>query len=929
MGDPSILNFQNLNDAQYQMLMATGMSQALVYALNRSYYDYPITSVTKPEFLTLNKTYDLTLPSLLSFEKIGVSSSEDINETLISMQTVLQTCHNPLCTQLVFLITSDGKYNSIYLGVRSTQYSFNSDEFTEQYLGDFIESSLPGTKVKLLSSDNSSAADSCCLLQKQLKEYKSAVAITGIPSTKAFHQTNFSVSLNKMLTGMRGKKYAYIVVADPVAENMIDPLIFACREMTSQAKMLTSITMSNTMQSSISKTIGQSLTQSTNWSKSDSVSKKNLSPLVLAGLMASAVIFPPSAFASAIAGSAGSAMLASSGINALMGLISTKTEGRQEGGGTSNTKNESETIGSSESKAITMNYVNSHVDAMIKYLSFFENRFLKSKAVGSWNVGVYMLTEHENEGVFAASQLKALLSGSDSYYEPIRLHPLKWYWNGNGKDLLGAKDVLSFMAIPNISLSVKTNELEGHPFGTLFQSLTTHMTTDELVLLVNLPKENASGISISKIAPFPIPREITGDVIKIGKCVDRGQQSSIDFSLPTNGFSKHVLVSGINGSGKTFTSQRILEQLLLKDIPFLVIEPSKDQYVDWAMSINQKSREKGGKDLIKIFAPGTKTWKNGEEIKNILRINPFDVVWLSEKLSPPVIEHIDCLKNILIAALPMQEVLPVVLEELIYYVYALKSLEDGKTSWIEGRDTVVPEFDACRPNFDLLLMNIDNLLKTRSYEDKIKGNIKAALRTRIEGLTLGFKKDLFLSGDLKANDWVELFNTPAVINLDSINSDEDKAFIMSVLLMFLCEFRKEEVKLKNTVLSQSDELKHLLLIEEAHRIMEKPQVSYAGAADAQGKVSKMFSHMLSEFRAYGQGVMIVDQVPGRLIPDAIKNTNVKITHKLVSQNDRNAIAASMSLTEAQADMIGRLEKGNAIISGDTDDLLSWVKVSGK
>ncbi len=47
----------------------------------------------------------------------------------------------------------------------------------------------------------------------------------------------------------------------------------------------------------------------------------------------------------------------------------------------------------------------------------------------------------------------------------------------------------------------------------------------------------------------------------------------------------------------------------------------------------------------------------------------------------------------------------------------------------------------------------------------------------------------------------------------------------------------------------------------------------------------MFSNFLSEVRAYGQGMMVVDQVPTRLIEDAIKNTNVKIIHKLVASDD--------------------------------------------
>lgn len=44
----------------------------------------------------------------------------------------------------------------------------------------------------------------------------------------------------------------------------------------------------------------------------------------------------------------------------------------------------------------------------------------------------------------------------------------------------------------------------------------------------------------------------------------------------------------------------------------------------------------------------------------------------------------------------------------------------------------------------------------------------------------------------------------------------------------------------------------------------------------------LFTNILSEIRSYGQGMMIVDQAPTRLIDDALKNTNYKIIHRLTA-----------------------------------------------
>lgn len=84
--------------------------------------------------------------------------------------------------------------------------------------------------------------------------------------------------------------------------------------------------------------------------------------------------------------------------------------------------------------------------------------------------------------------------------------------------------------------------------------------------------------------------------------------------------------------------------------------------------------------------------------------------------------------------------------------------------------------------------------------------------------------------------------------------------------------------------------------------------------------------MLSEIRAYGEGFMLVDQVPTRLIGDAIKNTSLKLTHRLVAEDDRNAIAESMGLDKDQRLIIPRLLTGQCVVSSSLDTEPYWVKI---
>ena len=88
-----------------------------------------------------------------------------------------------------------------------------------------------------------------------------------------------------------------------------------------------------------------------------------------------------------------------------------------------------------------------------------------------------------------------------------------------------------------------------------------------------------------------------------------------------------------------------------------------------------------------------------------------------------------------------------------------------------------------------------------------------------------------------------------------------------------------------------------------------------------------FSNMLSEIRAYGEGMFLVDQVPTRLIPDAIKNTNTKITHRLVAEDDVKAIAESMGISKEQRAIIPRLLVGQCLVSTALSTDNHWVKVN--
>ena len=115
-------------------------------------------------------------------------------------------------------------------------------------------------------------------------------------------------------------------------------------------------------------------------------------------------------------------------------------------------------------------------------------------------------------------------------------------------------------------------------------------------------------------------------------------------------------------------------------------------------------------------------------------------------------------------------------------------------------------------------------------------------------------------------------------------------------------------------------LRHLTVIEEAHRLLRRPEVAGSGGSGgAAAHAVEMFAGLLAEIRAYGEGLVIAEQIPGRLVQDVIKNTAVKITHRLPAADDREAVGATMNMTQAQNRFLVTLKPGEAAVFADGMD----------
>ena len=891
-----------------RMLAANAMSASVQYFTQRNYLGEFARNRNLTNALSTKAIFDYKQGDIqwIKITQIGRQISAPMHQYFSTMQKVLFSCHEPQAKQLVFLIYGNGDSVDLYLGVRLFGHDYDS-EFANQ-LSSFIKSSWQGVNANTIEIEEEMPTDFLC--DQTLKK---VYTLTGIPSFVKKEGEEGLTSIDTLLGSLSNQRFAYLVVADPVDENKIMSIINQCNEMAGQLESVKTFNFTESVNQSITQT--ESITKGISKTRtiSDSESKKNPEDLMLAGLcLAAGMCFAP---VEALAGMG-------SGMFFLSGLVPQHTHSESIGNTESLTKGFSTGYSEGQSQSLATTIVNRHVEYVIKRLNAQLERFEEGLGGGMWNTGVYLLTKNDEIARSATLQLKSIVSGKNSHLEPVRIHEItNLYRKDNGNNNL--KKALVNYSKPVVPITF--NNADGsilalnNPFEGGESQLTTMLTTEELSCFVNFPQRSVPGISVIDSSPDfslkPPCSNIGTDKLNIGNLLYSFSETNLSISIPSSTLTRHALVTGVNGSGKTNTILNILKETAKKEIPFMVIEPAKTEYVDWAISYNKQleadhriGMRKTEKPIL-IFIPGKTKYKwhdsdKTEEYKtDALRINPFEV--LGEGASN-ALAHLDRVKSTFGVAFPMYDILPVVMETLLFHVYK---------DYLNDTNEHAKRF----PQMLHLRACLDGVIESLGYDQRNSDTIKAAMKLRINSLLNGWKKELFDNPHLMGFSWDDLFGGRCVVNLSAMGDDTDRAFVMSLLLQFLYEYRILESE-KDGFSFSSNKLRHLIIIEEAHRVM-----SYNSNPDSpQTKCGLLFSNMLSEIRAYGQGMVIVDQVPSRLIPDAIKNTNLKIIHRLIAADDIEAVSSSMGLTTDQRTIIPRLATGQAIVSGVNSGQTSYM-----
>ena len=443
--------------------------------------------------------------------------------------------------------------------------------------------------------------------------------------------------------------------------------------------------------------------------------------------------------------------------------------------------------------------------------------------------------------------------------------------------------------------------------GLFPKSWGSYLTSKELAFIGSFPKESVPGFEVKKIPNLALTDEKYGLAHNyIGNITENGIESRNNtFSLSNETINKHVFITGITGSGKSTTTKQLLKNTFRKNnIPFLVIESAKRDY-------RQLLVDPVFNDKLRIFTIG-------DTNINPIKINPF-YVQKGVKLS----SHIDFLKAIFNASFSLYGPMPAILEKCLNNIYQnlgwdllsgahYSHINNDDHKFIHDSFYVDKNHYYYFPTLNTLKDEIERYINENlDYKGEYKENIKTALLVRIDSLTTGAKGLMFNTYDFHSIE--NLLKHPTIFEMEDLVDDDDKAFFVGLLITLISEYRQKENPVINPGNLKSG-LQHILVIEEAHRLLKNisSEKSSELMGNPKGKAVELFGNVLAEMRSMGQGVIIAEQIPSKLAPEVIKNSNTKIIHRLVAKDDQSLLAGSLSISDEEALYLNRLKTGHAL-----------------
>lgn len=349
--------------------------------------------------------------------------------------------------------------------------------------------------------------------------------------------------------------------------------------------------------------------------------------------------------------------------------------------------------------------------------------------------------------------------------------------------------------------------------------------------------------------------------------------------FPLKNLPKHAFLAGVPGSGKTNSMLHLVTTLYSKfDIPFLILEPAKQEY----RALVNKPEMRG----TTVFSPSSGT-------KFLLHINPFQY-----PLKMSLAEHIRNMINVFEGSFSMDPPMPFLLDRAIERVYRDK----GWLPYMINQGTLP------YPTMGELYDTLEQILEETDYEGEIKGNLKSVLQVRIGSLLSREMGDVFnvAESSMAPEEWL---TRPVVIELEAMGSGPANFLTLMLSTLIRETLKANPLKRKDG----SKKPRHVIFFEEAHNLIG-PKAEKEAGENANPKIAAtaFVVKMLAEVRALNEAIIIADQLPTAMAPEVIKNTSLKLGHRMTSQDDRQLLGSTMSADEVQLERMATFTTGRTL-----------------
>ena len=788
---------------------------------------------------------------------------------------------------LVYLIHGQGGKVLFYFGLVKDTSAINEEtdkalKVGEAFLRPALEGNFRGSVIRKLTPDELEGVRGC--ISGFLKERRYCRVLSGVPGGVKDKEKQDFRGIDRLVDVMQGDNFAFMIIAKPILSNRIGELrrnVFGAYEMLSiAAKQSVQLGVNEDRNESAAIHESNALAKSTHETTHEGEGWQDA--------------------------------------NKGQTLMKSGQRGKDKGTDESRTATlgKDKSNGSSQGASVTLNSDLTN-KAAADWVKYFDDvlipRLDYARGKGAYVVNMTILGENPQVARKLTQAARSIFAGEMANMVPLISREPTDEECKHIENFSMPYGVLSNADIERLPYAqsglleyASTARVDGQQMPVLYSG--NWMSVRELALMAGLPQKEVVGLRLKEEVEFGLNVPESKSVeetkeVELGALVKSGNLCrGCTVNLGSDQLDRHVFVAGVTGSGKTTTCQTLLKS---SGWPFLVIEPAKTEY----RGLRFPSKDKDGKEQ-KALCPDILVFTLGDDTVAPFRLNPFELI-----PGESVTARVDMLMASITAAFDMEAAIPQLIERAIYSCYEdygwnldtnVNSLypyakgEDGKVDYESGP---FEEGKFAFPTLSDVLKKINLVVKEQGFDERLKNDYIGSIKARLQGLTLGAKG--FMLDCPRSVNFLSLLDKQVVLELESIPNAAQKSLIIGFVLTNLLQ----AVKYKYAK-GKGKKVRHITLIEEAHRLLSKPE---PGGNPSQKQAAETFADMLAEIRKYGESLVIADQIPGKLTPEVMKNTNTKIIHRLFASDDKEAVGHTMGLEEDQAEFLSNLAVGRAVV----------------